>query len=240
MAFCVPKTGKSDAYGHQLCKKWNDGRGCVADSHCAKSHMCDVLITAHTICSSTDHSRYDHDGEVFGWLQAQRTEGPNEWKAKAFWDWYGSPKASPPTRRDPVPAPAAEEEQHTAAVPNKSGPPWLKSWADELYYWDRSWNAILYDAARVANENEILRCPAYGCNWNMKVNSKSHQTPDWSFSQHLSAWDTQADENHPDEEQWNKIWSRATIGGASASSDEPAPREPSGPAAGSTKRPRTR
>ena len=238
MAYCTPKTGKSDAFGHQLCKKWNDGRGCVASSHCDKSHVCDVMVSENAICGHTTHSRYEHDGEVFGWLTAQRGDGPAG-KAKLFWEWYGSPAPSPPTRRDPVPAPAAAAAPHTAAVPNKVGPPWSKSWADELYYWDRSWNAILYDAARVANDDEILRCPANGCNWNMKVNSKSSQTPDWSFSQHLSAYDTQQDENHPDAEQWDKIWSRTTIGEASASSDEPPPpQEPSGPAAGSTKRPR--
>ena len=73
----------------------------------------------------------------------------------------------------------------------------------------------------------------------MKVGSKSHQSPDWSFSQHLGAYDPQADENHPDEEQWNRIWSRTTIGGdAAGGSDDPAKQEPSGPSAGSTKRPR--
>jgi hypothetical protein len=198
--------------------------------------MCDVMIAENAICGSTSHSRYDHDGEVFGWLQAQRDDTAGN--AKAFWIWHDSPEASQPTRRDPVPAPAAEEEQHKASVPNKSGPPWMKTWADELYYWDRSWNAILYDAAKAAYEDEILRCPAEGCNWNMKVSSKSSQTPDWSFSQHLGSWGTQQDENHPDEEQWNKIWARTTRGGSSSSSDEPAPPEPSGPSAGSTKRPR--
>ena len=246
--FCVPKTGKSDAYGHQLCKKWNDGRGCVADSHCKKSHVCDVLINPQAICGASNHTRYDHDGPVFGWLQAQRPEDEGSWKARSFWQWYGSPAKSPQTRRDPVPAVQAKKEQAKQEQAKKEqddpkqGPPWKKSWADDLYYWDRNWKAILYDAARAAHEDEVLRCPAAGCNWNVKVGSKSHMDPDFMFSQHLGAEDIQADDNHPDEDQWNRIWAHITVeseAGGSGDEDD-ADEEPSGPAAGSTKRPRTR
>ena len=198
--FCVPKTGRSDSYGYQICKKHNDGRGCVADTHCKKSHVCDVLTSKYSVCGSTEHSRYFHDSIIYGWLPAYR----DDVDARAFWEYNGSPKPDDPERRDPAPLPPGapdvkeeksedEEEQHY----------WTKDHFDDLYYWDRNLRAILYDAAKKAGDSQILKCPAKDCNWSFKLFSTSAVPPEASFKQHLEA--KTEDPEHPDWDQLQLI-----------------------------------
>lgn len=62
---CVPtrtpktkQTGKTDSVGNEICKAWNDRRGC--DKECCpagKEHICDVLREDGEVCGSFDHTR---------------------------------------------------------------------------------------------------------------------------------------------------------------------------------------
>ena len=177
--FCVPKTGRSDSFGHELCKKYNDGGGCVAESHCRKSHVCDVLTDKYTICGATDHSRYFHDGDIYGWLKAFRPD----LDAQAFWEYHGSPDPDAPGRRDPAPnrraAPEIDDEE--------SSEYWTKAHFDSLYYWDRNLNSILWDAAQKASDSQILKCPADDCPWAFKLFSKSSVPPESASRQHIES-----------------------------------------------------
>ena len=195
--FCVPKTGRSDSYGYQICKKHNDGRGCVADTHCKKSHVCDVLTTKYSVCGSTEHSRYSHDSTVYGWLPAYR-EDPD---ARALWGYNGSPNPDKPERRDAAPPPPGaaavnEEEDDDEEEPMY----WTKSHFENLYYWNRNLEAILYDAARKAGDNQILKCPAQGCNWSFKLYSTSAVPPESAFKQHL-----ESKTDDPEPPDWDQL-----------------------------------
>ena len=202
--FCVPKTGRSDSFGHELCKKYNDGRGCVADSHCRKSHVCDVLTDKYSICGATDQSRYYHDGEIYGWLKAFR----EDIGAQAFWEYHGRPDPDEPERRDPAPPPLRDDESD-----EEQSEYWTKKHFDNLYYWDRNLRAILWDAAQKASDSQILKCPAKDCSWAFKLFSTSAVPPETAFKMHLEG--KVDDPEHPD---WDQL---QLIGEAPASLTSP-------------------
>ncbi|CAE7471996.1 Dnmt3b, partial [Symbiodinium pilosum] len=49
-----PRTGR-EVNGMELCKKWNDNRGC--DGTCGKLDACDVMLSDGRICASKKHNR---------------------------------------------------------------------------------------------------------------------------------------------------------------------------------------
>lgn len=244
--FAIPKTGKADAYGYRLCKKWNDGRGCVDPAMFDKSHACDVLIGPNAISGSLEHSRYDHDTEVFGWLPAPSWVSEEE---KAFWEWHGSPEPEQrPSRWDPAPAMKVkgemkeeddEEDEMEPGQEDEGVQPWSKNFFSTLYYWDRNWNAILFDAAKKAGPGEILKCTAQLRGWTFPIGSKSAQTPDHCFKSHIASMVWNKEEHHPDAQQWSVIeGSPAQLTAPGSASGSAGSTARTGPASGSTKRPR--
>ena len=55
------KTCKMNAAGLQLCKMFNDGRGCQRGSSCTHVHECDVMKADGTACGM-NHPRIYHRG----------------------------------------------------------------------------------------------------------------------------------------------------------------------------------
>lgn len=62
-----PATANHLPSGVELCKRWNDARGCTK-TPCpkGKAHACDVLLVTGLVCASTSHSRNEHDPGVHG------------------------------------------------------------------------------------------------------------------------------------------------------------------------------
>ena len=58
-----PATGTVLPSGKELCKRWNDARGCSGGGKCerGKVHACDVMLLTGAICASTSHNRAQHD-----------------------------------------------------------------------------------------------------------------------------------------------------------------------------------
>ena len=50
-----PKTAREHK-GLQLCKRWNDNRGCSKED-CQDLHACDVMLGNSKVCASKDHTR---------------------------------------------------------------------------------------------------------------------------------------------------------------------------------------
>ena len=53
-----PATGTSLPSGVQICKRWNDARGCPGRKRSqGKAHVCDVLLASGSICASPSRRR---------------------------------------------------------------------------------------------------------------------------------------------------------------------------------------
>ncbi len=66
----APRTAKTaTAKGKEvdLCKHWNDPRGCATPCSRNKTHACDVLVTKDRACGQ-NHRRGQHTGPVFGYV----------------------------------------------------------------------------------------------------------------------------------------------------------------------------
>lgn len=223
----LPKTGKFDAYGWQICKRFQDGRECYGE-HCQKAHCCDILISANAICGSYEHTRYEHDGPVWEFVH---TAGKGHQVVEDFWNNHGNAQAASPASvpRPPVSPPPPVAVQRAAAlmqeakellasaefeVPTKQEEPsipepeeekYTKDYYSELSYWDRNWNAIIFDAAQKADEYTLLHCPADGCSWRFHLNSKASSEPEWSLRQHIQSKVAKKDPEHPDTDAWYRI-----------------------------------
>ena len=55
-------TATHTAAGSQICKGWNDSRGCAKPCPNGRSHVCDVVLAkSGTVCGRSDHNRRAHD-----------------------------------------------------------------------------------------------------------------------------------------------------------------------------------
>ena len=56
------KTATHDKWGTEICKGYNDKRGCPDPWNCAKANVCDVLMANGQACGSHNHNRVGHTG----------------------------------------------------------------------------------------------------------------------------------------------------------------------------------
>eukprot|EP00973_Karenia_brevis_P067784 9430718-Karenia_brevis.AAC.1 len=55
------KTRRTSSSGKEICKMWNDNRGCH-NSSCPHLHICDAMLPNGRACESKDHNRAGHTG----------------------------------------------------------------------------------------------------------------------------------------------------------------------------------
>lgn len=61
------RTGIALANGAQVCKRWNDPRGCSKACPNGKAHVCDVVVASTgRLCARKDHTRAKHDAAKHG------------------------------------------------------------------------------------------------------------------------------------------------------------------------------
>ena len=62
-------TGKISRGGKtQMCKPWNDARGCPEPCPKMQKHKCDILVAKAQVCEG-DHKREQHTGPIYGYFR---------------------------------------------------------------------------------------------------------------------------------------------------------------------------
>ena len=56
------KTASKDKWGQDICKGYNDKRGCPDSWTCRKANVCDVMMANGKACGSYNHNRTSHTG----------------------------------------------------------------------------------------------------------------------------------------------------------------------------------